>query len=130
MSKSLYQYRIKPEERDLVEVLLNGAIPMQQYKSCGHSNLFSYGNGWFSAKRRIQYKIVGDMLNICVWKVVAPIVPMWEMGCNDASNMYGGLLNTGMRMAVERAVASVGQQCEIMPVTVCQTVRDNFLDLI
>ena len=130
MSKSLYQYRIYPEHRQHIEMLLHQILPTHKYKPSKQPNVFVCGSGWITAKRKIEYSITGDMLNICVWKVIAPIIPMLEMGCNDANSFYGAALNSGMKNAVEHTVNLISQQVPLTPLTYCVQVDDNFLDSI
>lgn len=130
MSKSLYQYKFESENREQIEAMLRQLLPTKGYKMSKVPNTFVCGSGWMTAKRKIEYRIVGDMLSICVWKVIAPIVPMLEMGCNDANSTYGVVLNSGMKAAVENTAAEISAKFPLTMFSNCQSVADNFLDVI
>ena len=130
MSKSLYQYKFNPEQRGLLEQVLIQALGEEKYFDKVGNRMFTYGSGWLTAKRRIEYKITGDVLSICIWKVVAPFVPSAEMGCCDISNFYGGALNSSMKANIERIAYKVNCVCPLALITNCQTVDDNFFMMI
>jgi len=128
MSKSLYQYRFNPEYRQQIEVMLPQLLASHKYKPSKTPNVFTLGSGWFTAKRRVEYRITGDLLSICIWKVVAPILPMIEMGCNDANSAYGAALNGGMKTTIEHTANMISQQFPMTNLAFCMPVPDNYLD--
>ena len=130
MSKSLYQYRFNPEQAPLLEQALINAILSEKYVNKGTPCTYTYGSGWFTAKRRIEYKITQGILHICIWRVVAPIVPMLEMGCSDLNSFYGCALNGSMKSTIDRIAYKVHNACGLSVMTNCQTVDDNFLSRI
>ena len=127
MSKSLYQYSFNTEQREMIENLLVQSIRGARYKHTSAANTFVSGGGWVTAKKKLEYKFSGNILNICIWKVVAPIVPMWEMGCSDAKSTYGCALNSVLQSSVANIISQVNAQFPLVPLTLCHTVDDNFL---
>ncbi len=128
MSKTLYQFKIDPEQRSQLENLLHIAIQEERYKSVGHSNLYALGTGWLTASRKIQYKITGNILSLCIWKAVAVIVPSLEVGSCSADNFYGSAFNSSMKNAIDRIAMRVGQHCMLVPLRMGETVSGDFLD--
>ena len=126
--KSLYQYKFNPAQRQLLEQVLIKAIKEENYRNKNGTNIYTRGSGWLTAKRRIEYKISQDTLHICAWKVVAPIVPMLEMGSSDLNNAFGAALNPGMKSAINKIVTKVNSICNLAPGLICQTVNNSFLE--
>ena len=130
MSKSLYQFKFEPENKQVVESILNNAIAEEKYKKNEKTNTFTYGNGWLTGKRRIEYRISDGVLSICIWKVVAPILPMIEMGCCDAKSTYGVILNEGMKSTIKKITHKINESCSLTPMVICETVSDDYFNRI
>ncbi|MBQ8249862.1 MAG: hypothetical protein IJY93_08325 [Clostridia bacterium] len=127
MSKSLYQYKFNPEQRDLLHQVLVRAINDEQYLDKKGMRQFDRGNGWLTAKRRIEYRISEDILHICICKVIAMFVPSWEMGYGDADSFLGCLLNNSLKETVNRIAAKVHAVCPLIQLVNCYKVDNNFL---
>lgn len=127
MSKTLYQIQIQPETRQGIEQILVGAILSEKFKPTKEPNVYAYGSGWLTAKRKIEYKLTDNTLSICIWKVVAPFLPMIEMGCDHANSAYGMALNGSMKAVCERILGKIGQSYPTRVLQHCQVVEDNYL---
>ena len=128
MSKSYYQLIFDPGHMQQLIAVLDQAITEEGYKSTGAPAQFYRGSGWWTAKRKIEYKIVDNSLNICIWKVVAFWLPMFEVGCSSASGAMGAMLNSAMQKSVENIIMKISR---VLPVTYtvrCRDVNDNYLD--
>ena len=127
MSKSLYQYKINEENKTAIENAIVQSIMVEKYKPTKEPFVFVKGNGWFTAKKKIEFKVSGELLSICAWKVVAPVVPMWEMGCSDLKDVYGVALNAGINSSVLAIIGRVKAQFPMNTLAECESVTDDFL---
>lgn len=130
MSKSFYQFKFDPSCKQAIQSAIDGIIMSDKFKKCLKPGLFLWGNGWITAKRKLEYVLTDDTLNICVWKVVAPILPCIEMGCSDANGAYGMALNESLKTAVTNIALRLGSYAELHPEQMGITVGDNHLALI
>lgn len=126
MSKSFYSYKIEPSAVPEIENAIKQVLFSESYAPIG-GNTFSKGSGWFLIKRKFDYLILGDTLNICVWKPWAIFVPSWEIGCLSADNFFGGVINSEIKNLVQRIFYTISQICPVTPLTNCVTVPDDHL---
>ncbi|MBE7042679.1 MAG: hypothetical protein E7399_04190 [Ruminococcaceae bacterium] len=124
MPKSLYQYRICPEHQQQIEAMLNQILPSHRYKPDKEKNVFSCG-GFIAAKRKIEYKIIGDILNICIWKVFKG--SYGRTTYHPISSAVGFVLNSGMKNTIENTINIISQQYPLALITCCMDVDDNFI---
>jgi len=124
MPKSLYQYRICPEHKQQIEDMLKQIIPSHKYKPDKEPNMFACG-GFLAAKRKIEYKITGDVLNICIWKIFKG--SYGRISYHPISSVVGCVLNSGMKNTIENTISIISQQFPLTLITCCMDVDDNFI---
>lgn len=125
MPKSLYQYRIDPENKQQIETMLNQTLPSLKYKPTKEPNVFACGDGFLAAKRKIEYKIAGNILSICIWKIFNG--RHGRTANHSANSTIGCALNSGMKKTIEKAANMISQQYPLTLVTGDKEVGDDFL---
>ena len=126
MSKSFYSYKIEPSAIPAIESTIQQILLSENYAPIG-GNTYSKGSGWFLVKRNFDYLILGDTLNICVWKPWAIFIPSCEIGCLSADNFFGGIVNSELKNLVQRIFYTISQICPVTPIVTCTTVPDEHL---